>query len=324
MPDQASRMASQNEGIEGRATVPIAVVIPCYNYGRFLADAIESVFAQTVQPAEIIVVDDGSTDGTREVARTFVPRVRYIYQDHAGLSAARNTGVCAARIPWIAFLDADDRWLPTKIEAQATALAGNPNAAWVFSDAQIVDYNGTCLKKWTFPYADGTREDLLRGLFLGHGIAGSASSVVVHQSCFKHVGLFDPRMKALEDHDLWLRLASRYQLAHAQGVHVQITRHPSSMSRDVRLMRKYMHRVLWKNRGLLGAGSEAWRFWNHAYSGILLTTGKMSLRRGLVAEGTNDLLQSALRDPFGWGRTSLGLLAEWLIGRWPGTGERRS
>src|SRR5947209_13220762 len=96
----------------------VSVIIPTYNHGRFIADAIESVLAQTYPVSEIIVVDDGSTDETQEVVEKFGEKVRYIEQANAGVSAARNTGIENSDGDLVAFLDADDTWLPEKIEKQ--------------------------------------------------------------------------------------------------------------------------------------------------------------------------------------------------------------
>ena len=104
----------------------VSVVIPTYNYGHFVVGAVESVLAQTYQNVEIIVVNDGSSDDTKARLEPFMGRVRYIYQDNQGLSAARNTGIGAATCRWIAFLDSDDLWHPRKLELQMAYLDGHP------------------------------------------------------------------------------------------------------------------------------------------------------------------------------------------------------
>src|SRR5437016_10401011 len=101
----------------------ISAVIPSYNYGHFITDAIESALGQTYPHVEIIVVDDGSTDDTREQLAPYSERVCYIHQENGGLSAARNTGIRAAKGEWIALLDADDVWHPRKLELQMNCLA---------------------------------------------------------------------------------------------------------------------------------------------------------------------------------------------------------
>jgi glycosyltransferase involved in cell wall biosynthesis len=121
-------------------TAPISVVIPAHNVAAYLGGAIESVRAQTLQPAEIIVVDDGSIDVTREVAE--LAGVRVIAQPQSGVSNARNAGVAAASSPWIALLDADDRWLPDKLERQWQAHLLAPEARFLASDIKLVFETG--------------------------------------------------------------------------------------------------------------------------------------------------------------------------------------
>src|ERR1041385_3812831 len=114
----------------------VSVIIPVYNYERYLAEAIESVLSQTYQNLEIIVVDDGSTDHSGEVAQSFASRgVRYCQQVHAGIGPARNKGVELARGDFLAFLDADDRWPEEKIERQLSAFENDPALEMVFGQA---------------------------------------------------------------------------------------------------------------------------------------------------------------------------------------------
>lgn len=101
----------------------ISVIIPTYNRSQSLHRALQSVYRQTLMPGEIIVVDDGSNDGTEQMLRNEFPEVRYIYQQNRGVSAARNRGIAAASGDWLAFLDSDDQWLPEKLQKQQQALA---------------------------------------------------------------------------------------------------------------------------------------------------------------------------------------------------------
>src|SRR5687768_11860549 len=106
----------------------ISAVIPSYNYAHYLARAIDSVLAQTYAVKEVIVIDDGSTDNTREVVAKYGEPVRYVYQNNAGLSAARNAGIRLACTPWIGLLDSDAWWMPAKVEEQVKKLSAQPDA----------------------------------------------------------------------------------------------------------------------------------------------------------------------------------------------------
>ena len=302
----------------------VSVVIPAYNSAATLQKAVRSVLDQTLPPAQIIVVDDGSTDHTADVASSFGSTVDYLRQAHAGASAARNAGIRTARNTWVALLDADDQWHPGKLEAQAAVLQSRPDACWAFCDARIVDQGGSPVCEWSLPSGIETARQLLETAFLYNPVAGSSSAVVIRRDCLTETGLFDTALPAVEDLDLWMRLASRYPFVHAPGAFVDITRSRGSVSTHVQLMRKCLKGIRWKNRRLLGCGLRAWRVWNMAYAGVLSDTGKTALRHRLARHGATDLLESALRSPLRWGPQSLDILVEWLIGRWPGASAQRT
>jgi glycosyltransferase involved in cell wall biosynthesis len=184
----------------------VSTIIPAYNYGRFVCEAVESVLCQTYEPVEIVIVDDGSTDDTRERLNKFGDRIRYVYQENRGLSAARNTGIREARGEWLAFLDADDLWHPRKLEVQLGAVA----------DAGDIPFVGSpWFREGSMP-ADldpnpPVRRLELRDFFTGTPVSGS--SAVIRSECFSRVGCFDESLRSVEDRDMWLRLAARYPAA---------------------------------------------------------------------------------------------------------------
>ena len=120
----------------------VSVVIPTYNRAALLAEAVESVLAQSVLPAELLIVDDGSTDATREVCSRWPSPVRYIYQPNAGVSAARNRGIREARCRYIAFLDSDDVWRPEKLAVQLAVMRALPSVGWCTAGHEIIDLSG--------------------------------------------------------------------------------------------------------------------------------------------------------------------------------------
>lgn len=125
----------------------VSVIIPTYNRGYFISKTIDSVLAQTYRPIEIIVVDDGSNDDTREVVGKYGSQVRYIHQENAGLASARNTGLAAARGEYIAFQDSDDIWLPWKLQAQVALMRQVPNLALAWTDMTAVDPDGEMVRE---------------------------------------------------------------------------------------------------------------------------------------------------------------------------------
>jgi glycosyltransferase involved in cell wall biosynthesis len=193
---------------------------------------------------EIIIVDDGSTDPTPDVSRRLArenPHVRYIRQDNAGLSAARNTGIREARAPLVAFLDADDEWEPGMLSAAVAAFRGQPpETALVACNSYRVDFHGTAIgEKRTAPRGDRyfTASDiLLKTRFM-------PSCVVARRSCFDTAGLFDTELRSSEDRDMWLRIAAGHRVYYLDRPLVRIRKHGGNMSRNADRMRLAMRRV---------------------------------------------------------------------------------
>ena len=126
----------------------VSVVIPAYNSGKFVAQAVESVLAQTYAPFEIIVVDDGSTDETKDVLGRFNGQINYIHQANSGPSAARNAGIRVARGAYICFLDADDLWTPDRLAVQMAFMQANHSIGLLFSDHEEFDEKGIVLRSF--------------------------------------------------------------------------------------------------------------------------------------------------------------------------------
>ncbi|MHC5184212.1 MAG: glycosyltransferase family 2 protein [Planctomycetota bacterium] len=195
--------------------VSISVVIPVYNCGRYVARAIESVLNQTHPVQEIVVVDDGSTDNSSTVIESYETKVRYIYQQNAGASAARNAGIEAASGNWIAFLDADDEWLPNKIELQVGLLNSNPDIVWVSSNY----LRCLCDEKRQKPHlAEKSVIRLLDGkeyfdnFFLAFlkDAWGCTDTMLVKKEVLLETGLFQEDLHQMEDIDLFWKIASSY------------------------------------------------------------------------------------------------------------------
>ena len=186
------------------------VIIPVYNGAAYVADAIKSALDQTERDIEVIVVDDGSTDGTIAAVRRFTdPRLRLIRQANAGPSAARSRGIAAAGGVWVGFLDADDSWRAGKVAAHLARAAEMPEAGLSYSSVLVSDLTGSLIQVL---HAD--REGwVLEPLLFGNFVWGGGSSAMVRRDVFDRVGGFDPNIKYGEDWELWLRVASAYPFA---------------------------------------------------------------------------------------------------------------
>jgi len=184
----------------------ISVVIPAYNAERYIRTAIESCLSQTYAPVEIVVVDDGSTDGTAAVAESFASPVRVVrLPQNMGLSTARNRGVQASTGDWVAFLDADDWFFPEKLERQRRCALENRQAALIYAGFRIIAIDGTERDGRFF-----SPSELLPMLRYRNRL--NVSSVMMRRYEFNAIGGFDPKLQAAEDWDLWLRVAARYSV----------------------------------------------------------------------------------------------------------------
>ncbi|HET7179569.1 MAG TPA: glycosyltransferase [Chryseosolibacter sp.] len=239
-----------------RAQPLVSVIIPCFNQGRFLADAIASVQRQTYHHVEIVVVDDGSTDNTREVAVTSA-NVRYFYQPNAGLSAARNHGIAHSNGLYLVFLDADDVLFPHAIDINATLLSRNPSWAFVSGWHEKVD-------EWLYPLEEQDEPvivderhylALLRGNYIG-----MHASVMYRRNTLEEFE-FDTTLRACEDYDLYLKLSRRYPVgAHSKKI-AGYRRHGQNMSQDFELMLSQVLKVHGRQRHHLQGSEEisAWK-----------------------------------------------------------------
>jgi glycosyltransferase involved in cell wall biosynthesis len=184
----------------------VSIVMAAKNYARFLSEAVESILAQTFADWELLIIDDGSTDDTQSVAARFNdPRIRCVKSDRLGQSRAKNLGIDLARGEFIAFLDADDAWLPTKLEKQLALFAEGVGV--VFSRRSLMDESSHPLHQK--PYAEPVRGKILAKVYLLNFVC--FSSVILRREVFSRIGRFDPQWDLAIDYDLWLRVARHYE-----------------------------------------------------------------------------------------------------------------
>lgn len=234
----------------------ISALIPTYNRAVYLAGALESVLGQTRPPDEVIVVDDGSTDETPSVVRRFGEAVRYLRQENAGPSVARNLGMGSARGDYVALLDSDDEWLPTFLEALEAALLSRPGAALYYAGGSYIDSVGGDLPEQP-DLVEHPQELLYRRLLRGNYVM--PSGVLLKRLAALDVGLFDPAIRGLEDWDLWLRLARAGH--HFVGVRERLIRyrvHPHSLSFDAEGCRRAAKLMVTKLFGPEEGDPEGW------------------------------------------------------------------
>ena len=219
----------------GAASPLVSVIMPAYNAERYLADSIRSVLAQTYADWELVVVDDGSTDGTARVARGFAladERVRYLYQENGGQGSARNTGLRNSRGTLVAFLDADDLWAADKLARQVAALEESGcdvvfSGGYIFSD----DGAGDETAPFKTPRGKFGGAEMFDRLFAENFIP--VLSVLARKQALADAGFFaeERQYQNCEDYELWLRLAERGALFFGMGERlVRYRRHAASMT----------------------------------------------------------------------------------------------
>ncbi|MBK7801068.1 MAG: glycosyltransferase [Chloracidobacterium sp.] len=258
----------------------VSVVIPTYNYGRFIAEAIGGALGQTLEPVEIIVVDDGSTDDTEKVVREFGNRVRYIRQENAGVCAARNRGVAESSGEYIAFLDADDIWLPEKLEKQIAKFAEDKEIGLVHCGMREFDSEtGETIRL----HLDGGEGSVADNLLLWKEpvIVGPGGTVVVTREAFEKSGGFDTEMKVGEDWDFCYRVAREFRVGFVPEALVDYRSHSASAHRNVNEMERGMGRFYEKafdteDDSVLKLRSRAYGNYHRVLAGSFFHVGRYS------------------------------------------------
>jgi glycosyltransferase involved in cell wall biosynthesis len=293
----------------------VSVVIPSYNQGRFLGEAIASAQAQHGLVSEVVVVDDGSTDETPAVA-TREGSVTYIRQEQSGLSEARNSGWRASSSDYVVFLDADDRLRPGAIKAGLEAFRRLPDAAFVFGHYELIDELGAVLPTWrelriaddrSFTTGDfelvlpdgrraGTSPQPRRvsdhyTAMLRRNYISMHAAVVYRRAVLEETGGFDRRLSALEDYDLYLRVTRTHSVACHDHIVAQYRRHPAAMSCDTLNMLRMALFVLREQRpylaghpGAAEAYKEGLTFWKRHYGKQLIRSVPSHLAAGRLRQ----------------------------------------
>jgi len=216
-------------------TPEISVIIPVYNAAGTIRTALTSVFRQTYENIQIIVINDGSTDNTlKQVAALTDPRLEIHSYPNSGVCSATNRGMEKATGEYIAFLDADDFWAPEKLASQLNALRNHPEASVVYSQVNAVDSQGEFLFRYPFSLASGNVSSrIMESCFIVSG-----SNLLIKKDCLKHTGFFNPSLVCFGDWEYAIRLARRYQFLAVRDYHINYRYQNDSLSANVFQMEK--------------------------------------------------------------------------------------
>jgi len=225
--DEQFKMVVKKPGRSRMNSPLVSVIIPAYNSADYIEEALESVFKQTFQDFEILVIDDGSTDDTGAILEKYKDRIEYCFQENGGPASARNQGIRMARGEYIAFLDADDIWLATKLEKQIALFRQRQNLGMVITGSCSFD------KKGIYGFSTKKREylmigDIARNIFLRSGVG--TPTVMVRKKVFDKVGLFEENIRYGEDDNLWIRIASHYDVELIDEALIRVRNHPGRMT----------------------------------------------------------------------------------------------
>lgn len=278
----------------------VSVIIPAYNASRTIVETVKSALSQSVPPLEVIVVNDGSTDNTAELLAQFGTTIHTILKPNGGVSSARNAGLAVAKGEYIAFLDSDDVWHPEKLRWQTDCLEANPDIMllgtltydWPASSHPELPTETAQLEPIDFP------QMVIKNRL-------TASSVIVRTKAIREVGDFDTQQHGTEDHDMWLRISQRYQLAVLQ---VPLTGYRNtddgSLGKNARQMEAGMYVILNK---LDTQGVFQNNFWlkrkSQAY--IDYTAGFLYYSSKQYWSATRRLFQSMLLYPFAYDKSEV-------------------
>ncbi|MFB6226503.1 MAG: glycosyltransferase family 2 protein [Candidatus Paceibacteria bacterium] len=200
----------------------VSAIIPTYNCAPWIQEAIESILNQTYKNIEIIIIDDGSTDNTKEVLEPYIKKnkIKYFYQENQGSAKARNKGVKKAQGEYIAFLDADDIWLPKKTEKQIKSIKKHPKIKLVISNSYLTNEEGRVINKYTNFIPEDTK-DIIKDFFL-RKIGKNTPTIFAERKAVLSIGGFDGSLPQREDHFFLMKMSQKYKIKHLKEPLVKI------------------------------------------------------------------------------------------------------
>jgi glycosyltransferase involved in cell wall biosynthesis len=276
--------------------VKVSVVIPNYNYGHYLGDAIFSVLRQSYEDLELIIVDDGSTDDTRSlIYRYSDPRIYWYFQPHKGISAARNFGIHHSRGEYIAFLDADDYWAPTKIEEQVKSIRSQNELGLIYSGFFLIDQDRQVIAKRSPVKAFGPS---LKMLLLGNIISGSSTTAFVPRHVFDVAGEFDEQIMSAEDWDMWIRISEKFKILAIDKPLAFIRLHSQNTTSNIDSMDVHQQAVIRKFFQNHDLPPDIKRLRRRAFANVKLSTSNFAFTQKKFKKSAQLSCESLLLFPF--------------------------
>jgi glycosyltransferase involved in cell wall biosynthesis len=274
----------------------VEVIIPAYNAARYLPTAIESVMAQTFEDWRILLVDDGSTDETSTIIAPYRQRLGekllYLPKANGGLPAARNTAIRHSTAEFLALLDADDIWLPNRLEESLKVFEGRPQVGLSYGYISRVDPDGVLID--TFAERQLNGEGWIAPHIYTRAVYLPCPTITFRKRCVDEVGMFDETMRATEDRDLWLRIALKYELALVPHLIAYYRTSPASMTTDSDRMLVAQMQFIDKHYGAKGCG---WIARRKALSGIYKQRAETFSNRRQPWKAIESALRSLLYYP---------------------------
>jgi glycosyltransferase involved in cell wall biosynthesis len=280
-------------------TPKVSVIIPAYNCSQYLTEVIESVLKQTYKNFELIFVDDGSTDNTKNIIQKYIAsypeKIKYFYQENKGLAVARNTGIRNAKGEFIALLDADDKWQPTTLEEEVKILVAESDVGLVHANTIRISDEGKMLyvNKRNKKYLSGS---IFKYLFLRKANI-SCPTVLFRKECCNRVGMFDENLTRLgcEDRELWLRISLKYKIKYIDKVLAYYRVRNNSMSKDETKMLQARYYVVNK---FFPEGKNNKTLRAKALANIHRELGDELILKGKFQQAKNQFVTSLRRWPF--------------------------
>ncbi|MFQ4140939.1 glycosyltransferase family A protein [Chlorogloeopsis sp. ULAP02] len=237
----------------------VSVIIPAYNAMNYLPETVDSVLRQTFTDFEVLIIDDGSSDQIVQwVCELKDPQVKLISQENQGVSIARNTGIAHSQGEYVAFLDADDLWTPTKLEKQVICLDQNPSVGLVHTWMVLIDCKGKSSGRVMTSNAEGNAwKQLLEKNMV------ACSSVMVRRCCLQTVGGFEPNLNFAEDWDMWIRFSSHYPFAVIKEPLYYYRQVPNSLSKNIQVLEQALNLVI--EKAFCSVTKELMYLKNHSY-----------------------------------------------------------